>query len=131
MRIVLDNVYALVATVVVAFTFSAAQSPAGPASSGRVSVVASFYPLYEFTRRVGGDRVSVRTLVPAGVESHDYEPTPRDVVRLTQARVIVYSFTVGTWRVIVLNSVCWAVGGCGSQSPQAQWLRAELALAAQ
>ncbi|MGQ0548974.1 MAG: metallophosphoesterase family protein, partial [Armatimonadota bacterium] len=42
-----------------------------------------------------------------------------------------YSFTVGTWRVIVLNSVCWAVGGCGSQSPQAQWLRAELALAAQ
>ncbi len=91
MRIVLNNVYALVATVIVTLTVGTAQSLAGPTSSGQVSVVASFYPLYEFTRRVGGDRVTVRTLVPAGVESHDYEPTPRDVVTLTRARVVVYN----------------------------------------
>lgn len=39
-----------------------------------------------------------------------------------------YSFDQGPfWRVIVLNSNCSAVGGCGAGSPQEQWLRAELA----
>ena len=38
-----------------------------------------------------------------------------------------YSFDVGTWHVIALNSVCDAVGGCDAGSPQEQWLRADLA----
>jgi len=62
-----------------------------PPSSGRVTVIASFYPLAEFARRIGGDRVDVRALVPAGGEAHDYEPTPRDVVTLGRARLFVYN----------------------------------------
>ncbi len=61
------------------------------ASAARVPVVATFYPLAEFARRVGGDRVEVRTLVRAGVESHDYEPTPRDLVAIERARVFIYN----------------------------------------
>lgn len=38
-----------------------------------------------------------------------------------------YSFDVGVWHVVVLNSVCAAVGGCGVGSPQETWLRADLA----
>jgi hypothetical protein len=38
-----------------------------------------------------------------------------------------YSYNVGAWHVIVLNSNCWAVGGCGAGSPQEKWLRADLA----
>ncbi len=38
-----------------------------------------------------------------------------------------YSFDIGTWHVIVLNSQCSAVGGCGAGSAQEQWLRADLA----
>ena len=37
-----------------------------------------------------------------------------------------YSYTLGTWQVIVLNSNCWAVGGCGQGSKQLEWLRQEL-----
>ncbi len=62
---------------------------AGPAE--RLSVVASFYPLFEFAGHVGGDRVRVRRLVPAGAEPHDYEPTPRDVIALHEARVVIYN----------------------------------------
>ncbi|MGH2373332.1 MAG: metal ABC transporter solute-binding protein, Zn/Mn family [bacterium] len=86
-----SGVRSLAATALVALAFGTAQALAGPTAAGRVPVVATFYPLFEFTARVGGDRVTVRTLVPAGVESHDYEPTPRDVVALIQARVIVYN----------------------------------------
>lgn len=62
-----------------------------PPSSGRVMVMASFYPLAAFARRIGGDRLDVRTLVPPGVEPHDYEPSPRDVAALERARLVVYN----------------------------------------
>ncbi len=38
-----------------------------------------------------------------------------------------YAFDAGAWRVIVLDSDCWAVGGCGPRSPEGRWLAAELA----
>jgi len=66
-----------------------AQSPA-PAKP-KPTVVASFYPLYEFTRQVAGDLAEVTSLVPPGVEPHDWEPAPQDVARLEKARVFVYN----------------------------------------
>ena len=38
-----------------------------------------------------------------------------------------YSYALGSWHVIVLNSNCGEVGGCGRDSPQARWLEADLA----
>ncbi len=38
-----------------------------------------------------------------------------------------YSYDLGTWHIVVLNSNCAAVGGCGPGSPQERWLRADLA----
>jgi len=54
-------------------------------------VVASFYPLYEFSRQVAGDRAEVGSMVPPGVEPHDWEPAPQDVARLEKAQVFVYN----------------------------------------
>jgi chitodextrinase len=38
-----------------------------------------------------------------------------------------YSWNIGAWHVVVLNSMCYAVGGCGAGSPQERWLRQDLA----
>jgi hypothetical protein len=38
-----------------------------------------------------------------------------------------YSYDLGTWHIVVINSNCSQVGGCGAGSPQEQWLRADLA----
>ncbi len=38
-----------------------------------------------------------------------------------------YSYDLGAWHVVVLNSNCGSVGGCGPSSPQARWLDADLA----
>jgi hypothetical protein len=38
-----------------------------------------------------------------------------------------YSYNVGSWHIIVLNSNCSQVGGCGPNSAQGQWLQADLA----
>jgi len=55
----------------------------------KITVVASFYPLYEFASKVVGDRAEVSSLVPAGVEPHDWEPTAEDISRGRTADVLI------------------------------------------
>ncbi len=55
----------------------------------KMTVIASFYPLYEFASRVAGDRAEVSSLVPAGIEPHDWEPTAEDMSRGRSADVLV------------------------------------------
>jgi len=57
---------------------------------GRPQVVASFYPLFEAAQRVGGDRVQVRNLTPAGSEPHDLELSSRQVDRIEDAAVVLF-----------------------------------------
>jgi Calcineurin-like phosphoesterase len=38
-----------------------------------------------------------------------------------------YSYDLGSWHIVVLNSDCWRVGGCETDDPQAEWLRDDLA----
>jgi len=54
-------------------------------------VVASFYPLYELTRQIAGSSARVVSLVPAGAEPHDWEPSPQDLTRIRDARLLVYN----------------------------------------
>jgi len=61
-----------------------------PAVAGE-AIVASIDPLAEFAARLAGQRAIVHVLVPAGVEVHDYEPTPGDLRRLVAARLFVYN----------------------------------------
>jgi zinc transport system substrate-binding protein len=61
------------------------------AQPSKSMVVTSFYPLYEFARQVAGDRAEIMALVPAGVEPHDWEPTPQDLVLLRKARLFIYN----------------------------------------
>jgi zinc transport system substrate-binding protein len=58
--------------------------------SGKTSVVASFYPLAEAAKQVGGDLISVENLTPPGVEPHDLELAPDDIEAIATADVIVY-----------------------------------------
>ena len=54
-------------------------------------VVTTVYPLYEFTRQVAGTSAKVVSLVPAGAEPHDWEPSPRDLTQIRDARLLVYN----------------------------------------
>lgn len=57
----------------------------------KARVVASFFPLYDFTRQVAGDRADVSVMVPVGVEPHDWEPTVRQVEEARSADMLVYN----------------------------------------
>jgi zinc transport system substrate-binding protein len=66
------------------------QSPSA-SSPHTAKVVASFFPLYDFAKHVGGNKVNVTTMVPLGVEPHDWEPTPQQVRSLLYADLFVYN----------------------------------------
>lgn len=51
--------------------------------------IALFYPLYDVARNVAGDRMSVKSFIPAGVEPHSFDPSPSDLVSLSNAKVFV------------------------------------------
>ncbi|MFD0151082.1 metal ABC transporter substrate-binding protein [Streptomyces sp. NPDC055721] len=59
-------------------------------SSGKLDVVASFYPMQYLAEQIGGGHVSVDTLTKPGVEPHDLELKPKQIGALGEADVILY-----------------------------------------
>jgi len=68
-----------------------AQTPAAPAQPVQtpVAVVATFSILGDWVRQVGGDRVRVEVLVPAGSDAHVFQPTPAQARQVAQAQLVV------------------------------------------
>jgi zinc transport system substrate-binding protein len=52
-------------------------------------ILVSFYPIYKFTKAVGGEKVDVSVIIPSGVEPHDWEPTVQDIENLKQAKMVI------------------------------------------
>jgi zinc transport system substrate-binding protein len=75
--------------VATAYTGKTASQEVGAAAGKKVRIIASFYPLYDFASHVAGDKADVSSLVPAGVEPHDWEPTTADVLRAKSADLLV------------------------------------------
>jgi zinc transport system substrate-binding protein len=57
----------------------------------RTRVVATLFPLYDFARNIGQDKIDLSLLLPPGVEPHAFEPKPGDIARVAQAEVFVYT----------------------------------------
>ena len=64
-------------------------SPVTSINEQKIIAIASFYPLYEFTKNVGSDKVEVSLLIPFGIEPHDWEPTVKDLQKLQQADLLI------------------------------------------
>ena len=76
------------------------------AEDKKITIMTSFYTLYDFTSKIVGDRAEVINLVPAGAEPHDFEPTPKDMANLSKADIFIYNGGgYETWIEDVLNSI--------------------------
>mgnify|MGYP005783949125 FL=1 len=59
------------------------------AGDGRLQVAATIFPYYDFLRQIGGDRIGLQLVVPAGMDSHSFEPTPADMIAMQEADILV------------------------------------------
>lgn len=58
------------------------------AADGRLNVVTSLFPYYDFARQIGGEEIDLSLVVPAGMDSHAFEPTPADMRMIQEADII-------------------------------------------
>lgn len=71
-----------------------ASQPTQTGSAGhtdKISVIATLFPQYDFARQIAGDKAEVKLLLPAGVESHSYEPSPADLAAISNCDLFVYT----------------------------------------
>ncbi|CAH1194872.1 High-affinity zinc uptake system binding-protein ZnuA [Paenibacillus allorhizoplanae] len=73
-------------------------------SDGKLDVVTSFYPMYEFTKQVAGEHANVIALIPVGSEPHDWEPSAKDMKKVKEADVFIYNGIVEGWAEQALQS---------------------------
>lgn len=58
-------------------------------TADKIQVIATIYPLWEFTNTIAGDEAQVELLLPPGAEPHHWEPRAEDIAKLSQARVVI------------------------------------------
>ena len=61
-----------------------------PEDSDRLQIVAAVFPAYDFARSAAGELADVTLLLPPGAESHSYEPTPADILRVQRCDLFIY-----------------------------------------
>ena len=73
--------------------------------SGKLKVVTTLFPYYDFVRQVAGERVELSMVIPAGMDSHSFEPTPKDIRMIQNADILIANGgTMELWVECVLDS---------------------------
>ncbi len=58
-------------------------------NNGKISVVTTCFPPYDFARAVAGDTADITMLLSTGSEAHSYEPTPMDIAEIQNCDVFI------------------------------------------
>ncbi|SHJ50434.1 metal ABC transporter substrate-binding protein [Hespellia stercorisuis] len=82
------------------------QSNTDTGDGGKVQVVTTIFPPFDFVRQIAGDYADIRMLLKPGAESHSYEPTPQDIIAIQNCDVFVYTGGENdTWVDSILESM--------------------------
>ena len=90
-------VSATIAVVVVSMNadiFDQSKTPQNSITTGitsKIKVAASFFPLYEFAKNVGGDKAEVYSFLPIGNEPHSWEPSIQQIEALKGTQLFIYN----------------------------------------
>lgn len=58
---------------------------------GKIKAYTSVYPVYDFAKKIGGDKVDVELIVPNGQAPHGWEPGQKEIQNLEKANVFIYN----------------------------------------
>lgn len=72
----------------------------------KIFVVSSFNAMTEFAMAIGGDKIDITTIVPSGIEAHDFEPKAKDMKNMSKADLFIYNgLEMEHWAQDILKSV--------------------------
>ena len=87
----MKRIFALILALGTALSLCACGQRPSDSNSDKLQVMASTFPYYDFARAIGGEYVEASLLIAAGREVHSFEPTPLDVVHLSESDVFLYN----------------------------------------
>lgn len=58
--------------------------------SNSLKIYTTFYPLYDFTKKIAGNFAQVENLIPAGVDPHDFELSPKQAADIFDADIFIF-----------------------------------------
>lgn len=107
MRTTVNRVFALLLCAFMLFAlYACSEQGEKPEGDGeKLQVVCTLFPQYDFVREIAGDCVELTLLLPPGVESHSYDPTPSDMKAVASADiVIIVGENMETWSSKLMGS---------------------------
>lgn len=72
------------------FTTGCANINTNNTKSNRLNIVTTVFPPYDIARQICGDNADIMMLVKPGMESHSYDPTPQDIIKINNADIFIY-----------------------------------------
>ena len=57
----------------------------------KIQIVATIFPVYDFAKQIAKDKADVTMLLQPGTESHNYEPSPQDIIKVQNADLFIYT----------------------------------------
>lgn len=78
--------------IILSFTACVAQSPPdSTADSGKLSIVTTIFPYYDFAKNIAGEKADVKMLLSPGEEVHTYEPSPAEIIAIQECDLFIYN----------------------------------------
>ena len=87
----MKRIITLFLTLALTLSLAACAAPGEKADDGKLQIVATLFPYYDFARAIAGGRADVTLLLSPGREAHSFEPTPLDAVTISEADVFLYN----------------------------------------
>lgn len=84
-------VIAMMVVVVNTLTGCGKTAPIAEEHDDRIKVVTSVFPYYDLVRAVAGEYVDLTLVIPAGMDTHSFEPTLTDLIKIEEADLLVYN----------------------------------------
>lgn len=103
----MKKIIGIIMAVVLIASFTACGKVAEePTQQSGLKIYTSFYPMRFLVSEIAGDKAEIISLVPAGVEPHDWEPKPRTLAELQESDMLVYNGAgMETWLEALLPSI--------------------------
>lgn len=74
--------------------------------NNKIQVITTLFPLYDIAKKIGGESANVSLLLDPGMEAHSFEPTPSDMIKISQANIFIYTGKfMETWAEDILSSI--------------------------
>lgn len=84
-----NKLLAVLTAICIIFTFASCNSGKDK-NDDKLNITTTIFPPYDFAREIADNKANVNMLLSPGTESHTYEPTPKDIIKIQKSDIFIY-----------------------------------------